>query len=165
MTLTSLIDNYEPQGSPFATHVNLLQAIGPGIRTVLELGAGEFSTRLFLDRRHYPDLVELVTVEQNRDWVIADEDARHKIAIVPEPIEPFLALLPLDKFDLIFCDNSTSGERRCNTLKWLAENVGRSLVVAHDFDVPSYAEAAAEFTNAIVDDRQSPWTALLWRSR
>ena len=165
MNLSSLIDNYEPQGSPFGTHVNLLRALGPGIKTVLELGAGEFSTRLFLDRAYYPDLVELVTVEQDRNWVICENDPRYKIAIVAEPIEPFLACMDLTKVDLIFVDNSTSGERRCDTLRWVAAHAGKSLVVAHDFDVPSYAEAAAGFEYQIVDDRQAPWTALIWRTK
>ena len=165
MNLSALIENFEPQGSPFATHVNMLRALGPGVKTVLELGAGEFSTRLFLDERYYPDLEELVTVEQDRNWVIDNGDPRHRIAIVEEPIEPFLALVDLSKVDLIFCDNSTFGDRRCATLRWIAEHVGGSLVVAHDFDVSSYAEAAAGFEHRIVDDRQAPWTALLWRAR
>ena len=66
MKVSDLLSMYEPQGSPFATHVPLLRAVGKGIKTVLELGAGEFSTRLFLDRTYYPDLIELVTVEQDR---------------------------------------------------------------------------------------------------
>jgi hypothetical protein len=163
--VSDLLSMYEPQGSPFATHVPLLRAVGKGIKTVLELGAGEFSTRLFLDRTYYPDLVELVTVEQDRKWVVCHDDPRHKIAIVEEPIEPFLEMVDLSHVDLIFVDNSTSGERRCDTLRWVAAHAGRSLVVAHDFDVPSYAEAAGGFEYCIVDDRQSPHTALLWRAK
>ncbi len=165
MKISQLLSQYEPQSSTFATHINLLRALGPGIRTVLELGAGEFSTQLFLDRRYYPDLEELVTVEQNREWVIAPDDMRHKIAIVAEPIEPFLGLVGLDACDLIFADNSMLRERRCDTLRWLACHVGRSLVVAHDFEIEMYREAAAGFDHAIIDDRQEPWTALLWRTK
>jgi hypothetical protein len=166
MNLSTLISNYEPQGSPFGTHLNLLRSLGRDIRSVLELGAGEFSTRLFLDKTYYPNLNELVTVEQRVSWVVADMDDRHRVIIEPEPIEPLLiGVLDMEDFDLIFCDNSTSGERRCETLRWLAKNVERSLVVAHDFDVPSYREACAGFDHFIVDDRQSPWTALMWRSR
>jgi hypothetical protein len=166
MNISALIDNFSPQGSPFGTHVNLLCALGPGIKTVLELGAGAFSTSLFLDRDYYPDLIELTTIEQDREWVLAGADPRHKVVIEPEPIEPFLeGVLDLDSFDLIFVDNSTFGERRCDTLRWLAKHVGRSLVVAHDFNVLSYAEAAGGFDCKIIDDRQVPWTALLWRTR
>ena len=39
MTISQLLSQYEPQSSTFATHINLLRALGPGIRTVLELGA------------------------------------------------------------------------------------------------------------------------------
>ncbi len=163
MNLSTLINNYEPQESKFATHVNLLRTIGPGIKTVLELGAGEFSTPLFLDRTYFPDLTELITVEQNREWVKDTSDPRHIIAIVEEPIEPFLETVHLEEVDLILCDNSTFGERRCDTLRWIGAHVGRSLVVAHDFDVPSYAEAAEAFDCVLIDDRQKPWTALLRR--
>lgn len=167
MNLSTLIANYEPQSSPFATHINLLRAMGPGIRTVLELGTGEYSTGLFTDRRYYPDLQELISVESDKHWADTAQrgDRRQKVAFVPEPIEGFLAQIPLELIDLIFCDNSASGERRCATLKWLSENVGRSLVVAHDYDVPSYAEACKGFDHVFIDDRQSPHTALLWRAK
>lgn len=167
MKLSVLLSEYEEQSSLFATHLNLLRAIGPGIRSVLELGTGEYSTSLFTNRRYYPDLVELISVESDKHWmeIAPRSDPRQKMAFVPEPIEPFLAMIPLDKVDLIFCDNSASGERRCATLRWLAGHVTRSLVVAHDYDVPSYADACRGFDHAIVDDRQSPHTALLWRER
>jgi len=167
LNLSTLIANYEPQSSPFATHINLLRALGPGIKTVLELGTGEYSTGMFTDRRYYPDLQELISVESDKHWADTAQrgDRRQKVAFVPEPIESFLAQIPLEKVDLILCDNSASGERRCATLKWLSEHVGRSLVVAHDYDVPSYAEACRGFDHVFVDDRQSPHTALLWRSR
>lgn len=163
MNLTSLIENFEPVSNPFGTHINLLRALGPGIKTVLELGAGEFSTSLFLDRTYYPDLVELLTVEQDRNWVVVNDDLRHKIAIVAEPIEPFLELIDLKHVDLIFVDNSTSGERRRDTLRWVAAHAMNSLVVAHDFD--AYMDAASDFRGVFIDDRQRPWTALLWRTR
>jgi len=165
--LSELIANYEEQGSPFATHLNLLRALGPGIKSVLELGTGEYSTSLFTDRRYYPDLIELISVESEKHWAdtAPRQDPRQKVVFISEPIEPFLAMIPLDQIDLILCDNSIHGDRRCATLRWLSENVGRSLVVAHDYNVPSYAEACRGFDHVFVDDRQSPHTALLWRSR
>lgn len=165
MNLSSLIANYEPQSSPFATHVNLLRAVGAGVHRVLELGAGQFSTPLFLDRDHYPALDWLVTVEDNKDWAAqaATSDPRHVMVVVNEPIYEFLPMFDMDMFDLIFCDNSASGGQRCETLKWLAENTGNVMVVAHDWQVPSYREAGAGFTHQFIDDRQEPWTALLWK--
>ena len=160
---TDIISSFEPQSSPFATHVPILRAVGKGIKTVLELGAGEFSTPLFLDKTYYPDLVQLVTIEQNTEWVRSSEDDRHRIVIVPEPIEPFLGFLDLDSFDLIFVDNSMVRERRCETIKYVASHVMHSLVIAHDYEYPHYRESAKEFDNAIVDDRQCPWTAILWK--
>lgn len=165
MNVSELGSLFEPQSSPFATHIPLLRAIGKNIRTVLELGAGEFSTRLFLDRTYYPILEKLVTIEQNPDWVYKSGDERHEVCIVDEPIESHLDNIDIGYFDLIFCDNSTIGEYRCKTLKYLSEKRGIGVVVAHDFDVPSYREAAAGFNHALVDDRQAPHTALLWRTK
>ena len=166
MRISNLLSEYEPQSNTFATHLNLLRIIGPGIRIVLELGGGEFSTPTFLNRRYYPDLHELVTVEQDKNWLINADDPRHKIAIVPEPIEPFLGIaVNLKGVDLIFVDNSLSLDRRCDTLKWVAGHVGRSLVVVHDFEREESQQAVAGLTQILIDDRQVPWTALLRRTQ
>jgi hypothetical protein len=164
VNLSYLINGYCPQSSPFSTHVNLLRSLGGGVRSVLELGMGEFSTNIFLDKNCYPDLTLLASVESDPSWAKITNDPRHVVHIVEEPIETLLADLNLDDYDLIFADNSTSGERRCATLFYLSQNVNRSIVIAHDYDVPSYREACREFNHVIVDDRQKPNTAMLWRT-
>jgi hypothetical protein len=55
---------------PYASHLGLLTRIGPGITQVLELGAGQYSTPLFLDRAVYPDLKRLVSIEPDRKWAL-----------------------------------------------------------------------------------------------
>ena len=97
------------------------------------------------------------------EWIVEADDPRHQVLLTPEPIEPLLDTLDLDQFDLIFVDNSDSGERRCDTLRYVASRCGQSIVVAHDYDIPSYCEAATGFSHGIIDDRQKPYTALLWR--
>ena len=165
LSFNQLAANYQPVGDPYGTHLNLLRALGSGIRTVLELGAGQFSTPLLLDRSAYPDLTELVTIESDPAWAATcrTSDIRHALAVLPEPIEPYLAKLDLDSFDLILCDNSSSAAMRRETLKWLSVHIGRSLVVAHDYD--AYADACTGFDRAFIDDRQTPHTALLWRAK
>ncbi len=160
--ISDLISVYEPQ-SPFATHIPLLKALGREIETVLELGAGAYSTSLFLDRLWYPRLRQLVSIEQKAEWIVEAGNPRHQVHLVPEPIEPFLDTLDLDQFNLIFVDNSDSGLRRCDTLRYVASRCSQSIVVAHDYDIPSYCEAATGFAHGIIDDRQKPYTALLWR--
>jgi hypothetical protein len=107
--------------------------------------------------------MRLVTVEHDQQWAFNGNDARQEIVLIPEPIEPFLEATELNFFDLIFVDNSASGDRRRDTLRHLAASVGRSMVVAHDYDVPSYREACAGLEEVLIDDRQTPWTALLRR--
>ena len=119
---------------------------------------------MFLNRELFPLLKKLVTVENDPNWaaVAKVEDSRHTMIVVPEPIETFLDSLDLELFDLIFVDNSTSGDRRCDTIKYISEKVKQPLVVMHDFQVPSYAAAAKAFKHIIVDNRQEPYTALGW---
>lgn len=162
LTLSNLLWSYKPVNDPYGTHLNILRAIGKGITTVLELGAGQYSTPLFLDRSVYPDLTNLCTIEQNKDWVPSIDDPRHHIAIIPEPIENFLDTLTLDSYDLIFIDNSDKAESREATLRYIAEKAGRSLIVTHDWERESYREAGKGFRYSLVDDRQVPWSAILW---
>lgn len=164
LKLSRLLSSYQPVSDPYGTHLNILRAIGPGIKTVLELGGGVNSTPLFLDYNYYPNLEELVTVEQNRTWIPDQtwDDPRHRIVLHPEPIEPYLDTLNLNDFDLIFCDNSDKAESRENTLIYLSSRVNRSLVVTHDWERESYREAGKGFRYSFVDDRQVPWSAILW---
>ena len=164
MKVSDLVAMYELR-EPYSTSLPMLRTIGKGVKTVLELGAGLYSTAVFLDRTYYPDLESLISVEQNEAWVIGRDDQRHIAMMVAEPIETYLDTLDLNHFDLILVDNSSFMARRIETLRYISNRVGRSMVVAHDFENPESQEAAKEFTNGIVDDRQVPWTALLWRAR
>ena len=55
------------------------------IRSVIEFGAGPYSTHLFLDREAFPDLASLVTFEHKEKWAeeVRVGDSRHTLIIVP----------------------------------------------------------------------------------
>ena len=165
LALSKFNSAYAPIGDRWGTHVNLLKAIGGGIKSVLELGMGRNSTPLFLNRTFYPDLTELVSVESDPTWVeqCRTDDPRHRIVTVPEPIEPFLGQVNYNFVDLIFLDNSSNPERRIDTIRYISRLNSRTIVVMHDYDYAPYRDAVSGFSFALVDDRQLPWTALLCR--
>jgi hypothetical protein len=150
---------------PYGSHAQALITIASGIKTVLELGSGVYSTPLFL--KDFPDLEKLVSIEHNATW--ADKvkalcnDDRLEMIVVPEPIEGYLQTLNLDDFDFIFVDNSDCWENRVKTIEYVAKNVGRSLVGLHDFEHPPYREAAKGLNIVSVDTRQVPHTAFVRR--
>jgi predicted O-methyltransferase YrrM len=153
---------------PYASHIPFLTSIGSGITTVLELGPGRYSTALFLNREAFPKVTRVLSIEHNQEWAsrvhgLYVADPRWTLVVIMEPLEDYLATLQLDDFDLIFVDHSATWEARTLTIKWLVDNVGRSKVVIHDFEYPSYVEAAAGFPNRIVDTDHTPNTAMVWR--
>jgi hypothetical protein len=154
-------------GDPYGTHIPLLRMIGMGgqIKTVLELGMGEFSTSLFLDRSVFQKLEVLHSIESNKEWAdkVYTGDLRHRVTVFPEPIEKHLDSMVLGYYDLIFVDNSTSGDRRMATLRYLSGNIGRSLMVAHDIDVYEAAVDGSAFIHCVMDTQNKPWTALFWK--
>jgi hypothetical protein len=144
----------------WASHLPLLRTCGWATR-VLELGMGRYSTPTFLNSALFPFLDTLVSVESDRGWIQQSEDARHKIHIHPEPIEPFLDDFDLENFDLIFVDNSDKAERRIETLKYISSRQPRrASVLVHDWE--RYHAAVTGFRFGILDDRQLPHTALVW---
>ncbi len=165
LKISDLNNSFTPIADRWGTHVNLLKVLGADVKTVLELGTGRWSTPLFLDRTYYPNLEELVSVENDVVWAetTRTDDPRHRMSVIPEPIEPFLDDMDFNKFDLVLIDNSSSPERRIDTIKYVSSHPSRSMVVMHDFDYPPYRDAVSGFGFALVDDRQLPWTALLCR--
>ena len=56
--------------NPYLTQAPILLAAGRWwrIRRVLEFGCGEFSTKLFLDSRYFPDLQQVESYENDPVW-------------------------------------------------------------------------------------------------
>lgn len=153
---------------PYASHLPFLRRHGKGVTCVLELGMGQYSTPMFLDREVYPDLLELISLEHDLAWAnrlkAQIRDPRWLPIVRPEPFEKFLACLALAHFTLIFVDHSTDWQRRAATIRWLAEQeLGKAKVIIHDFEEPCYQEAAEGFRFKIVDTTVIPHTAMVWK--
>jgi len=156
---------------PYASHLPLLVSIAGlrgGVKRILELGPGLYSTPMFLNRDFFPQVTQVLSIEHYQPWadtvLAACADPRFDILVKPEPFEPYLDTLTLDEFDLIFVDNSDACVNRVATIEYLGERVTRSLVVIHDFHHPPYQAAARNFPNRIVDTRTGmPYTGLVWK--
>lgn len=136
---------------PYASHLDVLRRMGKGVRSVLELGSGQYSTNLFLDRSVYPDLNLLVTVEPDAEW-------RAKLPSDPR-LNVWDEAIPDVRADLIFVDSHPES-RRIADIAFLS---GRPhvRVVIHDFEHEPY-QRAARFDHIEIDKTLTPWTAVCW---
>lgn len=156
--------------NPYLTHIPVLLAVARWRRvtSVLEFGCGEISTRTFLDRRHFPDLQRLVSLENDAAW--ADRlrqqtagEPRLQLREVAGPIAPQVEGIDLEEFDLVFIDDSTTGGERGATIRAVAaRHPRRPLVVIHDFEFPPYRVAARPFRHRHRFAGLNPNTGLLW---
>lgn len=151
----------EKRASFVPSHVPALIALGRAmpVRTVLELGAGMISTPLFLDRRAFPILERLDSLESDATWwrCVAEAygiDARLHLAplrgapyvqaledrrIGPE--EPVLIpgewlagtvkdVVDLNRYDVIFIDDGRDADERIATIEAVGRGItGNSTVV------------------------------------
>lgn len=150
---------------PYSTHLPVLRAIGSALRVerVLELGAGDYSTREFLNRSSFPHLTRLVSDEPDREWreriaEIAPQDVRHIVThLMFERI-----MTSLYAYDLILIDCGTQASERIPYIKAIAVARTRAVVVIHDFEVEAYQKAAVGFEQCAVYSALRPWTAVCW---
>lgn len=82
------------------------------IDSVIEFGAGLYSTHLFLDRDAFPDLTSLVTFEHESVWAekVRVNDKRHKLIIVPP--KDFITDSQDMKADFVFVDSAPQSTRK-----------------------------------------------------
>lgn len=71
--------------------------------------------------------------------------------------------IDLEQFDLIFIDDSMTGEERCATIRIVAEKQPRrAVVVVHDFEHLPYRTASRPFRHRYRFTGLNPNTGLLW---
>jgi len=135
---------------------------------VLALGTGLYSALTFLDRRVLPNLVQLDSVENNAGWAcrvstVTQNDARHRMFITGRAVADYLPEIPMDRYDLIFIDDSIASEDRARTIHSVMRARSRtSVVVIHDFEVPQYRRAANGPKERFVFDAFIPHVGILW---
>jgi hypothetical protein len=147
---------------PYGSHVPFLTWIGQHvtpIRWVLELGAGQHSTPLWLNRSVFPQVERVVSVEQNEGWVpkVADSRLQVDVARFAE------MLVTTHQYDLVFIDNGPTDDDRMRAIKAIMDMPRLPLVVLHDWEDKRYRDAAEGRYDWALTDDANPQTALLVR--
>lgn len=156
--------------TPYASHTPVLVAIARllPIRSILECGSGQYSTKLFLDRALFPHLRRLTSFEDDARWaerVRAEvgHDPRVKIIDTGGPVADAVSRLDVRGYDLIFIDDSCSVSARAQTIRAVAtQQPPLACVVIHDFEVLQYRVAASPWKHRRRFDAFRPNTGLLW---
>ena len=157
-------------GNPYLTHIPILLAAARwrSLAAVLEFGCGDTSTRAFIDRRYFPELRRLESYENDATWAERlrrqiGPEPRLNLQFVDGPISAAVEAIDLEQFDLIFIDDSMTGEGRSSTIRAVAaKRPRRALVVVHDFEYLPYRVAARSFRHRYRFTGQNPNTGLLW---
>jgi hypothetical protein len=153
---------------PYATHLPVLIALARvrRIETVLEFGAGRFSTGLFLNRAAFPDVVEVTTYEDNAEWadrVVNEAAGDARLTVLTVPSVPTCVPETIAGFDLVFIDDSLSATARSGTVRSVADRRPlRSLVAIHDFELRELATAARSFDHVYRFRTFTPQVGIAW---
>ena len=123
-----------------ASHVPVLVLVAKlwQPKSILEVGAGQLSTSLFLDPAVFNLVDNLVSVESSTEW-------QQRILSV-HGTDPRLTLqsqLPIhgsSGFDLVFIDGPQDQELRLHVIKTLSANA--KLLVIHDTEFEPYLDTA-----------------------
>lgn len=142
---------------PYASHLPTLKFVLALVkpRLVLELGAGLYSTKAFLD---CPSVERVRSIETDREWAKRVQDERLTMRVVDDTV----AELPhnLMDYDLVFIDNADNPADRERAIRAV---LGREhpVTVIHDAEV--YAAAITEgAANFMVFNSLVPNTAVCW---
>lgn len=141
---------------PYASHLPTLRFVLALVKPkrVLELGAGIYSTPLFLA---CPSVERLETIETDERWV-PEPSERLTVRLVKDTVEA----LPEDltAYDLVFIDNADNPADRERTIRAVLEQ-SHPVTVIHDADI--YDEAINQGAkNVVTFSERIPWTAVCW---
>lgn len=125
----------------YGSHAGALRRIGQRlpIRSVVEYGAGWYSTPLFLDREAFPDVGSVQSYECNPEWAakVRGENADPRLNLVEMPLRAFRHAVPTPDPDLVFidCDEVKGGRHDFSERAALIAEYARhpsAVVVVHD---------------------------------
>jgi hypothetical protein len=157
----------------YATHVPVLVGIGAKIpvRRILELGSGDHSTGIFLDRSLFPDVTVVDSVETDPSWFLKvserfGHDERLSLQLVDGSVASHLLGMDLSRYDLVMVDDSDSLEARAASIRAVTSAAGQGqLVVVHDAEISEYRKAARALRKAVRFATLTPQTLVGWKGR
>jgi hypothetical protein len=158
--------------NPFSTHLPILASLGQLVKPkkILELGSGNYSSRLFLDTSYFQFVEKVDSFENDERWAAAvlknvGSDHRFNLTCDEKHISIQVADLNLEDYDLIFIDDSIDSIQRSATIKLIAsKKPSRAICVVHDFDHYPYRDALSGFKNRFRFDALNPHTGVAWNN-
>lgn len=148
---------------PYATHLPVIRMVLALMKPkrILELGAGVYSTKAFLD---CPSLTRLTSLETDEEWMdrLKDEvaDERLTLRLVEDTCEALPESLRI--YDLVFIDNADNPVDRERAIRAV---LGREhpVVIVHDAENLWYRHAINELADCyMLFDAEVPNTAVVW---
>lgn len=133
---------------PFKTHLPILKELNKKFKfkNILELGSGNYSTKLFLNKKVFSSLESLVTVEDCYMWYKKTKKKFNskKLKIVfSKKISETIKNISIRKYDLIFIDNSMISDEREKTIKNLcSRKLSNQIIIIHDYEHYPYRFAS-----------------------
>jgi hypothetical protein len=149
-----------------ASHLPFLIGVGAyfTIRSVFEFGSGTYSTPLFLNKKAFPKVEEVVSVELDCEWRkkvrnVCGEDNRLSMLEKDPSIRSFRDL-DIACIDLIFVDNGPE-QHKIETIQWMSQAcITDVLVVVHDAEHVPYRAEIDKFQSKLVSEKYNPGVAL-----
>lgn len=140
---------------PYASHLDVLKRFRP--KRVLEFGAGNFSTSLFLSRPH---VEQLVSIEVDAEWRERVKQSYAGVGRGRWDLRSTVGGVDVASFDLVFIDDGKTTADRVNTINWVLSRPGCPKVVIHDAEVPEYRKAIG-MRSHIIYALRTPHTAVV----
>jgi len=154
----------------YGTHIPILKALAKAIeiRSVIEFGAGRFSTPLFLDRAAFPLLERLVSIETDKTWAaeaFSAGDPRHVVhlcASEPDAVQSYIGR----RFDLALVDGPLDSRPEIIAAAWTLAPI----TAVHDAEERPINKAVMDSFRFVYlfapwrdpgeKEHPEPWTAL-----
>jgi predicted O-methyltransferase YrrM len=143
-----------------ASHLPILIGLGAllPIKSVFEFGAGEYSTLTLLNKKVFPDVEKVVSLESDPTWICkiridAGLDERLEFIHSSEHYAP-------GDYDLVFIDNGPE-QHKIETIHNMSEDLGANgLYVIHDAEHGPYADEVKRFKDNYFFYMFNPSTAV-----
>ncbi len=155
----------------YATHLPVLIGLPRlfEVKHVLEFGSGLSSTPLYLNREVFPDLVSVLSYENESEWLekvqeATQHDSRLQLKLIEGRMAGMVDTLNVGDYDMIFIDDSRGFKVREETIRAIAARCKAcgGVVVIHDYERLEYRWASRTFRHHFRFTAFTPNTGVVW---
>lgn len=151
---------------PYSTHVPILKELAKThtIRSVVEFGCGNYSTKLFLDREFFPHVEEVLSLESDAEWarnlegIVGDGRLTMKVDSEENLLGVLDSLAP-KRFDLALVDGASWEYRKPS---FLVACKHADIIVVHDTETWATTEGFLEGSHEKQEYREMNPCTTVW---